>query len=442
MVQNDRNQSSISTEKLSVDTNQLVEYELVTLNYRPPELLLPEFEDDYNIDEDEEDEDSYYNEKIDEWSLACTIFENITGKIAFPGTSYEEVEIEHLKYRKFKKHEDKYWENPKKYASLRCWIPRLKDWFDKKCEDKEVPFNSVYEYYKIFVQMIKSLLDFDPEKRISAFNLLQYLEKCQRDSNNRFITIPSKETSKIQKDIEKREKLIQNYNVSFYVWWNRLCNHVSKHEWSMQTRTKIYSILTLLISIWKKIGKNTNVFYVAVANWAYWLMIIRKEINDSNSISKKSKRIGKYSVDERYFNNSITKYSILAPLKMSFEYFGIDQTSFNDILFKLGIRNHNSKDMENFWEKCDPIMIRILQQSNAMIWFPSPYNDSRGWNSKIDDVLCKKLKSAFISTKTDISHKTVTLENSSHIDITDDQFRYETSLLPNLLSKKNRNKTY
>lgn len=449
MIYNDRNHSVIPFEKEeeNFEIEQLVEYELVTLNYRPPELLLPDFdydnenEDDSESDsrdeEKEDDEDHFYNEKIDEWSLACTIFENLTRKIAFPGSSYDEVSIEHERYKLFRKHEDKYWQDPLRYSKYQCWIPKLKDWFEAKCSDKKASFHNVYEYFKIFVSVIKSLLEFEKEDRISALHLLQYLEKNLQESNHRFITIPSKETAKIQQDSEKREKLIQNSNISFEIWWNRLCKRVSSHSWTTQSRTKIYQVLSSLISIWKKLKKNTNVFYVALANWVYWLMIIRKE--KSLSQQKNKKKFVDYS--EKFFNDEITKYSILAPLKMSFEYFGIDQNSFDDILLKLGIRTYKMKEMINFWEKCDPVLIKILEQSNAMVWFPSPSDDSsREWDEAIDDVLCKKLKASFLSTKTEITHKTVGL--SFKKNVTDDQFRYEVSLLPSLLSKKNRNRTY
>jgi serine/threonine protein kinase len=121
--------------------------EVVTLWYRPPDVLLKSTE---------------YTTSIDMWGVGCILFEMATGKPLFPGSSVEE-EL-HLIFRTLGSPDEESWpgiSNNKEYSGYNfpIFLP----------ESKESPLSSkVPRLDETGLKLLHHLLAYEPSKRISA----------------------------------------------------------------------------------------------------------------------------------------------------------------------------------------------------------------------------------------------------------------------------------
>lgn len=124
-------------------------HEIITLWYRPPEVLL-------GIDN--------YTTKVDSWSIGCIMAEMITGKPLFPG----DCEIGQL-FKIFQvtgTPNEEIWPNVLKLPEYKFTFPQ---WQSKSFKDLLPGIDADA------IDLIEKMLTLDPEKRISIREALEHV---------------------------------------------------------------------------------------------------------------------------------------------------------------------------------------------------------------------------------------------------------------------------
>ena len=119
--------------------------EIITLWYRPPELLLGK---------------TYYDSSVDIWSIACIMYEMYTSDVLFQGTS--EITQIHKIYDVLGIPDNNVWDGVKNRDNYKPsnYIPKYNNAFDKI---KHIEFKEVLE----------KMLRYNPKERYSARELLE-----------------------------------------------------------------------------------------------------------------------------------------------------------------------------------------------------------------------------------------------------------------------------
>jgi len=126
---------------------------MVTLNYRPPEILLGS---------------TNYNQSIDIWSLGCVIVEMVNGQVLFVQTDEFEAEVDMMVQ-----------------MSQVIGVPTRKIWkgfFDFKASGEILPYLTIKKRKALFTEQISSklfdlvlsMLCWNPSKRITASEALKH----------------------------------------------------------------------------------------------------------------------------------------------------------------------------------------------------------------------------------------------------------------------------
>ncbi|KAM0687009.1 Cyclin-dependent kinase catalytic subunit [Conglomerata obtusa] len=123
-------------------------HDIVTLWYRPPELILG---------------CKYYSSSVDIWSVGCIMAELILFKPLFPGDS--EIDQLYKIFRVLGTPNDEIWPNV-------CDLPNYQKEFPVW---KEIDLEEIIPAKSEFIELIQSCLVYDPIKRISARNALKHV---------------------------------------------------------------------------------------------------------------------------------------------------------------------------------------------------------------------------------------------------------------------------
>jgi serine/threonine protein kinase len=124
--------------------------EVYTLWYRAPEILLGETKRDL---------------PADVWALACTFYEMLHGKALFPGDS----EIDQL-FKIFRKLGTP---NSDYYKSLPEYQPLFPQWKGQNPSEWLLDAKSPH-YDPLLLDLLTQMLEYDPKKRITAFEMLSH----------------------------------------------------------------------------------------------------------------------------------------------------------------------------------------------------------------------------------------------------------------------------
>lgn len=123
--------------------------EVVTLCYRPPELLLGDY---------------HYSFAVDIWSLGCVIFEVITGKPIFEERT--EFALLIAMFKRFGTPSEEDWPNVKSLPFMNSMLPNIRDTSClTECNGKVDPE---------CIDLLGRMLTLSPKKRISAHEALQH----------------------------------------------------------------------------------------------------------------------------------------------------------------------------------------------------------------------------------------------------------------------------
>jgi len=134
-------------------------HEVVTLWYRPPEILLGQVR---------------YGPSTDIWSLGCIIQEMATGKALFPGDS--EIDTIYKIFQVLGTPDDKVWPG---VSTLHNWKARFPKWRDTDFE--QVRREAGLSFGEVGVDLLRNCLHYNHVKRMSAKALLghNFIEGCE-----------------------------------------------------------------------------------------------------------------------------------------------------------------------------------------------------------------------------------------------------------------------
>jgi len=156
-------------------------HEVVTLWYRPPDVLMGS---------------KHYNTSVDMWSIGCIFAEMLTGRPLFPGTS-EKDQLHKI------------------FQLL--GTPSLESWPGMKLLPNYKPEFPIYEAKDLSslfqmldgygIDILKSFLQYDPEKRISAHEAMNhpYLAEVRRLHKKQIQQYKNKQNKETEVDVKMNE---------------------------------------------------------------------------------------------------------------------------------------------------------------------------------------------------------------------------------------------